>query len=151
MQVNDLVQDNEGDLAVVTVAPGRDPVKGEFVKVRFDCTGRESDWLPSRLFTNLSERVRELDAEQVRESLELLRSYGDHMLTVEEEARFRGAVETVAARKLSTVDEQEEVVDAIPDYGMYSAEGNELVRRWVIAPTLEQMDKTGAGMNVRKR
>lgn len=58
-KVNDLIEDREGDKAVVTAT---DHAGFGLVKVRYDCTGMESNWLRGALFTNLSERVRELDA-----------------------------------------------------------------------------------------
>lgn len=55
-RINDLLEDREGDKAVVTAV---DIAQGT-VTVRWDCTGREGLPLPITMFTNLSARVREL-------------------------------------------------------------------------------------------
>jgi hypothetical protein len=60
-KVGDLVEDNEGDKAEVV---DTSPVLG--VRVKWDCAQSdvESGWIDTRVFNNLSERVRELDGER---------------------------------------------------------------------------------------
>lgn len=57
-KVGDLVEDNEGDKAVVIDV---DPERG--IRVNWDCTedGHVSGWLNTGPFTNLSERMREAE------------------------------------------------------------------------------------------
>lgn len=56
----DLVEDNEGDKAeIVEVSPD-----GATIKVRYDCTGKTTDWTRATSWSNLSERVRELDSDE---------------------------------------------------------------------------------------
>lgn len=50
----DLLEDFEGDKAVVTAVNANGKVR-----VRWDCTGNESDWIDPSRFTNLTERVAE--------------------------------------------------------------------------------------------
>lgn len=62
-RVGDLVEDNEGDKAEVVETS---PVLG--VRVTWDCRpDHQSGWIAESLFSNLSERVRELDGERSAE------------------------------------------------------------------------------------
>jgi hypothetical protein len=36
----------------------------EWIRITWDCTNKASDWIPASRFSNLSERVRELDGER---------------------------------------------------------------------------------------
>ncbi len=56
MRVGDLVEDREGDKGVVIAV---DPQYG--VRVSYDCTNTISGWILGASFTNLSDRVRELE------------------------------------------------------------------------------------------
>jgi hypothetical protein len=76
-KTGDLVEDNEGDKAVVLDAKV-DNMGLEWIRITWDCTNKASDWIPASRFSNLSERVRELDGERSAE-----------LAALEEEANMR--------------------------------------------------------------
>lgn len=78
-RVNDLLEDNEGDKAVV-VAVNED---GQ-VQVRWDCSGQVGGWMPASLFSNLSDIVHELDAERQHEPVAKARGKSSYDLDRED-------------------------------------------------------------------